>query len=64
MNSFIVKTRLGKFLLVAGATNSQEALKVALMRAPEFGIPIEARLTSADPLEPEPPIEMYLTVKR
>ena len=64
MNNFIVKTGKGQFLLVAGATNSQEAMKIALMRAPEFGIPIEAHLTSPDPLEPEPPIVMYLTVRR
>ena len=64
MNDFIVETRKGKFLLVAGANNSQEAMKIALMRASEFGIPLEARLTSADPLEPEPQIVMYLTVGR
>ena len=64
MHDFIVQTRSGRFLLVANATDSQEAIKTALERAPEFGIPVEARLTSDDPLEPEPPITMYLTTRR
>jgi hypothetical protein len=62
MNSYIVETKSGYFLLVAGATNSQEAMKAAVSRAPQFGIPVGARLTSPDPWEPEPPIALYLMV--
>jgi ABC-type sugar transport system substrate-binding protein len=64
MSNFIVETKSGNFLLVAGATSSHEAIKTALARAVEFGIPVAARLTSLDPLEPEPPLSMYLTVRR
>jgi hypothetical protein len=63
MSNFIVETKKG-FLLVAGATTLHEAMKAALTRAPEFGVPIEARPTSPDPLEPEPPIALYLTARR
>jgi hypothetical protein len=64
MNSYIVKTESGYFLLVAGATDSREAMKTARTHAAQFGIPIEARQTCADAWEPEPDIALYLTVAR
>jgi hypothetical protein len=64
MSNLIVETKSGNFLLVGGATSPQEAIKIALLRAVEFGIPVAARLTSPDPLEPEPAIAMYLSPTR
>jgi hypothetical protein len=61
MKSYIVGTRDGQFVVVAGAKNPDEAMKTVLSRAPELGIPVGARLASSDPFDPEPPIAMYLT---
>ena len=62
MNSYIVETESGNFLIVAGARDGCEAMNTARTRAPEFGIPVKARLTSPDLWDPEPPIALYLVV--
>jgi len=64
MSSYLIKTRSGNFLLVAGAESAHEAMNTARSYAHQFGIPLEARPTSANPLEPEPPIALYLTAGR
>jgi hypothetical protein len=64
MSSYIVETIRGYFLVVAGATDSQQAMKLASAYAPQFGIPMKARPTSTDIFEDEPPIALYLTAPR
>ena len=63
MDSYIVETKSGYFVLVADASDSDNAMKTARTRAPQFGVPVAARLAPADPWDPEPPIALYLVAR-
>jgi hypothetical protein len=60
---FLVEMKKGstvRYLLVAGAPSSFEAIRIAGGYSVAFGEPSSARPVTADHSEPEPPISLYI----
>jgi hypothetical protein len=48
-----------RYVLVAGAPDQLEAMRIARRYSASFGVPMSAK-SAADHLEPEPPISFYI----
>jgi hypothetical protein len=63
VNDFFVemkKDSMVRYLLIAGAPSSIEAMRIARRYSAAFGVPSSARRVAADYSEPEPPISLYV----
>jgi hypothetical protein len=63
---FLVEMKKGltvRYLLIAGASSSMDAMRTAQPYSIAYGVPSSARRVSADHSEPEPPISLYIPGK-
>jgi hypothetical protein len=54
------KCTTAHYLLVAGAPNGSDAMRIARRYSIAFGVPLSAKRAGEDPSEPEPPISLYI----